>query len=65
MAGSLAKSVITYFFCLEFYIQAGSTLKVSRYLNKAENLNMMYHSGVIIPNVRNSTSHCSQVKNNE
>ena len=50
--GSLAQSVITDFICLEFYVQAGSILKISRHLNdKAENLNMIYPSGVISPRV--------------
>ena len=39
MASSSAQSVITDFIHLEFYIQAG-ILKVSRHVNKAENLNV-------------------------
>ena len=64
--GLFGKSVITYFFCLEYYIRAGSTLKVSRHLNKAENLNMMYHSGAITPNViQHQTVHKSIIMNKQ
>ena len=51
MVGSLAESVIYDFICLEIYIQAGSVLKVSRHLNKSENLNVIYPLGVIIARV--------------
>ena len=51
MVGSLAQTVTADFIHLEFYIQAESILKVSRHLNKAENLNVIYPSDVIIPHI--------------
>ena len=55
MASSLAQSVITDFIHLEFYIQAG-ILKVSRHVNKAENLNVWCVISAKLPTI------CKQVK---